>query len=885
MRAAALFRQLVVRLRALFRASATEAELEEELQYHLDTEIARGVAGGKTLEQAVYAARRSFGNLGNIKDDARDTWRWATLERLSLNLRFAVRSFRRAPGFVLLATLSLGTALGLATTVFALIDSLTHPESPYRDVDRVAGLLIFHRDGKGPSAMVAESTLRSIPGVREVATVETRYSRVNAGGVLDQLFVARPLTGFFDLVGVETRLGRLPTAAETAAGNTALISDALWRRRFANRHQIGSTTITVDGRSYAVIGVLPPQANLLTSSFPDVWLPAPLTPTSPIGTPVLRLDPGIQVKSLYPSVTAIFRSFSKTYRTPNDPPFGVNIQSLRPNPLQLRDYHTAMVGAAIVVLLVACANVAALMLARSIVRKRDYALRIAIGAARGDIARDVLAEIVLLCGLGAIAGAVIALWGLGAMSGGLPQGFASLGLRPPQWSWRVLSLSGLALFVCVAVAGGYPAWLASRVDPVEPLKEASGGTTARITTRFRWLVMGELALAMMLTMGASLMLKSLRRMEAYDFGYDARGLLKANIRALMLRGGAISPTGRAEFDQALAEVRSLPGVRNAASIAPCNGTHTGGVVTTDRTSRTGVFAWIAPGGTELNLPSGCTNVSANFFQTLGLPIIDGRDFEDGDAPKGGAVVLDAQTARLLFPHERAVGHSIKIGSVESSAPWLPVVGVVSRAWLGFNPYPELGSSDRAFVFASVPQRSGSWMTIVMRPELNTPDLAVNIATTLQSVLPDKSFTEALPWVSDYEARLTTERYFATIFAMLGVVTLALACAGLFSVVSYVVNQRMREFAVRVALGARRENVVRLVMLSGLEMMLGGIALGAALGIWSGFLLWSLLYGMYPADVGALLGAEGLLVLAGMSVCLIPAVRAARANPVELLRAG
>ena len=883
-----MLRATLVRLRALFRPAATEAELDDELRFHLDAEIERLIARGVDPRDAERTARRAFGNVAGVKDAARDTWTWPLVQRVGLAFRFALRSFRKSPGFVVLATVSLGAALGLAATVFGLIDAMTHPESPYRDVDRIASVGIFHPNPKGPSALTIERAAGAIPGVMQVATIRSQLSRVEAGGVVDLLLVVRPLSGFFDVVDVTPRLGRLPTADEVRGDDVALVSDALWRRRFENRGLTGNPSVAVEGKRYRVIGVLPPRANYLgggsLGSIPYVWVPGVLTTDTPMGTLVMRLEKDVPLRSLYPAFTALFRGYSQKYLTANDVPFGVTLQSLRPNPLQVRDYHEALVGASLAVLLVACANVAALMLARSVVRRRDYGLRIAIGASRGDIARDVIAEVVLLAVFGAVAGLLIARWGFDTIAGNLPQAMISLGFRAPQWSGRVLGLSAAAVFGCVAIAGGYPAWSASRVDPIEPLKEASGNITGRVATRFRWLVIAELALAMMLVMGTSLMSKSLRRMEAYDFGYDARGLLQTNIRMLGGRFSRVDPTTLPGPDSLLAALRATPGVHAAATTSSCRGLQFGTVVTPDRSSGDSSFAWLAPGGGPLNLPSGCSSVSADFFRTLGLQLVDGRDFEAHDAARGAAI-LDEPTARLLFPKERAVGRFIKLGSATSRAPWLPVVGIVRGATLGFNPYPELGTGDRATVYAFSPVKNSASWRIVVRPERGAAaEVAFSIAGVMRSILPEGSASEVVSWTADYENRVTSQRYLMIVFGLLGAVALLLSLTGLFSVLSYVVNQRMREFSVRVALGAPQRRVAGLVIASGLEMILGGTAIGAGLGMWSGFLIWNLLYGMYPADVGALVAAESVLMLAATIVCFVPALRATRVDPVNATRA-
>jgi putative ABC transport system permease protein len=782
------------------------------------------------------------------------------------------RSLRRAPGFVAIATLSLGAALGMSTSVFALIDAMTHPVSPYSHVEQLFNVQVFGNARISPSAKDVQDALSGIPGIAKFTTATWSWLDVEAGGSVAKIAIAHTRPGFFELLGAHTRIGRLPSPDEAQLGKVAVVGDDLWRQHFGNRSEIGDAHISIGDRAYSIIGVFPPHADAPNNA--EIWIPDVAQPNGAYGMPIVRLRPGLTEKEIQPQLNAIMKRLTQVYALgPTDRPFAASLATLRPNPLALRDYHRAMIGAALCILLIACANVSALMLSRGTVRRRDYALRLALGASRGDIAREVIFEVSALAAIGCVAGAIMAAWAVGLMTRATPAEMNWMGFVAPQWSVRVLGMSAVAVIVAVAVAGGIPAWQASRTDPAGTLKDSSGGNTGRVGTRFRWLVMAELALSMTLLVGASLMLKSVVLMANYDFGLDTKRLLSAKVYSRWA-GPSIPADEIVRLNrEALASIRGVTGVESAAEVSACVFDHP--MVTTDRTIE---------GGKTSTLPQ-CSNVSTDYFRTLGYTFASGRDFQDGDALGGGAAILDEKTARKLFPHENAIGRTLKLGDLASRQPWLTVVGIVRNKSVGFNPFPEEGVDTSEVMFVSVPDTArGAGTNFAMRIAPNAQGVRVAVSRALAAVLPAQSFTRVTPWTETYDTQLSEERFLTLVFSLLGVASLALGAAGLFSVVSYIASQRMREFAVRVALGATRENLARLVLSEALLMALGGTAIGAGFGMWAGFMIWDKMYGVYPVDATALIAAEATLLVTTMLACLVPALRATRADPVEVMRA-
>lgn len=781
------------------------------------------------------------------------------------------RSLRRAPGFVAIATLSLGAALGMSTSVFALIDAMTHPVSPYRHVEQLYEVRVFGSARISPPARDVRDAVAGIPGVEAVTSTGTGWQDVEAGESVNREELAFPRSGFFELFGAHPRIGRLPSREEIRQQSVALVSDDFWKQRFGNRATLSGATITVAAKQFAVIGVFPPHTTAPLNSM--VWIPSDDPETR--GEPYVRLAAGVSPKDIQPQLNAIMQRLTQIYGGGlNDRPFAASLVTVAPNPIALKDYHKALTGAAICVLIIACANVAALMLSRGTVRRRDYALRLAIGASRGDIAREVIFEVAALALIGSIAGAAVAAWGVSLIRASMPMDLHAYGFAEPQWSARVLALSALAVMTAIGVAGGFPAWRASRTDPAGTLKDSTGGSTGRSATRFRWLVVAELALSMTLLVGASLMLKSERIMASYNFGIDTRNLVSATVYPPIL--GNKTPT--AEFakiyDAALVAIRSVPGVVSATKTAQCTYPHQQFVITTDRTIEGGAA------GTRPN----CTSVSTDFLRTYGYQIVEGRDFAEGDPLGNGAVILDQSAARRLFPHESAIGRTLKLGNLESVSPWMTIVGVVRDRDLGFKSILEAASDSIVTLFVSAADSAREAHSYAVRLAPDVKNARILISRALRDALPKRALARVQPWTASYDRQLAEERFLSLLFTLLGGASLALGAAGLFSVVSYLASQRMREFAVRVALGATRENLAKLVLSEALLMALGGTAIGAGLGMWGGFLIWDKMYGVYPVDATALVAAEATLLITTMVACLVPAMRAMKADPVSVMRA-
>ena len=793
-----------------------------------------------------------------------------------LALPVAARSMRRNPGFFVIAVSSLAIALGLSTAVFAHIDALTHPYTPLRDVDRLYRVWI---PGQGavnqPTGDEIAELMSKIPSFDGIAAGRQSGGTVAVGEKGGEVTSESVPPEYFATLGLAPRLGRLFSETETEESGVAIISDVLWKLLFNDRAQIGEAKIEYDGKSYAVVGVLPRGFGQ------EVLLPR-AAHLSRYTFFTVRLKRGATEAQAKSDLKVLTDRLTSVYGTGRNR-FSFHFGSAKPDPLQLKAYHGAMIGAAVCILMIACANVAALMLARGVVKRRDQALRLSLGATRANLLTTVAAEVTILAVAGGVAGVVLATWAMHLIAGVVPETAAEIGVAvAAQWNGRVFMEAFAMMIVAVALAAALPAWNASRISPNEPLKESAGTTTGRSGSKFRLLVVAEVAMSMVLLMGSSLIAKATRNVAHFDFGYDARPLFMVSasvgIRAdsaartvdSLNAAGKRPQVTASQFEAALNGVRGLRNVLSASAFSY-------GIA-----EKFTVISDQSRGAANKLSMQRYMNVGSDFMKTVGIRIIEGRDFSEGDRAGKGAVILDELAAKKLFPHGGAIGHLVKLGDEASKLPWLEVVGISHSAILKFpvDSYVD----EEAIVFASLPLDARSTPVIMVRPRGSPTGPMLAAQRLFKSQFPPRSYVQTRLWLDNYESLLGLREFTASMFVGLGVASLALAAAGLFSVLSYSVGQRMREFAVRVALGADRTSVMRLVLSDGLVMALGGTGIGAILGMWAGSLLESFLWGVHPADATALVLAEAVLIGVTMGSCIVPAIRATRADPLEILRA-
>jgi predicted permease len=782
---------------------------------------------------------------------------------------YSLRSLRRSPAFVATALLTLGLALGLSTTMFGILDAVVHPHVPFRHVDGLywVGQQLRRVPG-GPTTADGFALLRE--GTRSFAAIAAtsfRMTTIQGPNGASSGFVGPATDNIFEVLGVRPYLGRLFRAGsgpEDTRG--AVVSYEMWRRMFADRRSLEGAVVSFDGRTVPVIGVLPPGVSYGFAL--DVWLTAGERLTEPaVGriTAVVRLKPGVTPDAARAELAGLAERVNREHGPGIG--FWFRLQPVRFDPQRLRDFHFAMGAGALIVLLIASANLANLMLVRGIAKRREIALRMALGATRGTVARQVLAESAIIAAGGGAIGFLIAVWTMGVAVRQMPQELSFVGILQPHLSWRVYAFAMLAAVATVVLVGLVPAFRASDVEVSEPLKGGAAGTTERFR-RYSFIVIAELALAMTLLMGAGLLARAARRVGDFDFGYDPRRLLKATV---------LSPRGQVDradeitriYDEVLERIRHISGVRAAATIAG------------ESPERSVVTSELAEGGGYEALLSGYQVVSPDALRAFGIALIAGRDFVEGDRSSRGAVIVDEAAARRLWPGSDPVGRMIKLGHARASRPWLPVIGVAKSAWLGFPNEPYARHEGTVYVVRADP---GRFPRVVVRAAGDVGATSMAVSRAVLSSWPQPHNVTVEPWLARYESSLVARRFIAMLFAILCMVALALSSVGLYGVLAHAVARRTRGFGVRLALGARPRDMIRMVAHDGAVMVLAGVGLGAFVAMAGGTLLSFWIWDLHPADVVSLVAAEVVLTLASIAACLAPTLRAARADPSEILRA-
>ena len=784
------------------------------------------------------------------------------------DLRYALRSLRRSPGFVAVAVLSLGLGLGLVTTMFALLDAVTHPHVAYRDADRLTsvGWVSSRRLPLKPfDVFVAlRERARSFEAIVPVAPNLFSFSEQGAdeGEVPSVSVPAR----FFTLLGVKPHLGRT-LASSDADRPVAVVSYELWRRRFAGRRSLAGATVTVARRPYDVVGVMPrgvdyPNGAVVWTAMSDE---AERTGAG-LGrlSALARLRAGVSRAVADSDLAGVARYLTSRFDV-RGAPFWFNAHSLRDDPMKLGDIHVAMLGAALAVLLIACANLANLMLARGLAKRREVALRLAIGASRAAVVRQMFVECALLTIVGAAAGVVVSLWGASLLANRVPGDVWYLGIIAPQLSWRVFALSALAAAASAVLFGLLPAIrVANAVSLDEPLKDGAG-TTGRTRGRYSPLVIAEVALSLALMMGAGLLLKVVRRLATIEYNFPARQLLFGY--ASGVAPDSTPPGERVRLQLAL--VAALAGVDGVAGAAAGTSPDLpGNAVTAELSDST-------------RLLQGAEVVTPGYLRTMGLPVLQGRDFTDGDLVGNGAVILNSVAAARLYPRGPAVGRMLKLGGPASDAPWVTIVGVCRTMLVPQFELTDLRAEPLAYVVRAA--SSGADVRLVVRAAGDPGALAVALRRKMRSVMP-RGFVEFYPYTYGLQSAVASRTFLAELFATMGTFALALAAVGVYGVMAYGVTRRLREFAVRVALGAQRSDLLKAVLQDGLVMTLAGTGLGAFVALWTSYFLQNVLEDVHPTDAFTLVAAEAVLLGVTVGACLSPAFRAARVDPVEILRA-
>jgi predicted permease len=865
-------------------------ELRREIESHLDAEAEDNVADGMSAGQAREAARRRFGNVTRTQEDVRAVWTRTWLADLRLDVRHAGRMLLKNRAFTAIAVLTLALGIGANTAIFSLVHAVAIRPLPFPDPDR---LVVIWEDfrGRGGAATVEaapgnfkdwKDQNRVFEGMEVITGRET--FNLTGSGDPERLSGARVTDNLFSLLGVRPVLGRVfLDDSDRARGNpVALISDGLWRRRFGADPSLVGRTIALDGLPHTVLGIVPADLQFPAKGA-EVWVPVPFTPeqlaqrTTWYLHVVARLKPGVSLEQARADMGSIAQRLAEQHPGTNAR-LGVNVVPLHEQYVgAARPLLILLVGTVGVVLLIACVNVAHLLLARGAERRREIAVRCAIGAGRGRVLRQLSTESAVLGALGTFVGVGLALAASRFLTRLIPENFPhgmTLGLEP-----TVLYVSAAVALVTTVLFGTGPSFAASRVDLQDALRQAAmRGSTRRDRGIRSALVVAEVALTVVLLTAAGLLLRSYSQLSVVDIGFPARGLLvgETPLAPSRYRG---TPR-RAQFvADVLQRLQALPGVESAGYVNYLPMTFPGGFNGFAIEGRPAPTATQVPRQMAINRA-----ITPDYLRTLGVPVRRGRYFEERDgADAPGVVIINDTMARTFWGREDPIGQRILFGGPQ--APWRTIVGVVGdvrQIELDLSPQPEM------FVpLTQLPAITPPFIWprhFVIRTAGDPLALTAAVRAAIASVDEDQPVANLQTMEQLVDAQLADRGTQLTLISAFSILALVLASVGLYGVLAYAVTQQTPEIGLRMALGATSTSVVSTLVRRTFILTGAGLVIGLAVASLVTRTFAVLLYEVSPTDPFAFAATAGVLIAVAAVACLAPARRATRIDPLVALRA-
>jgi predicted permease len=803
----------------------------------------------------------------------------STMRLSRQDLRLAIRSFARHPGFAITAIISLALAIALNTTMYSVLDAMVRPHVDIREPERFYRLQLF-RDWRRPlDARRLESILAA--GGQTFDGLST-YQPVFGGTVIehgDRFAVrlgARVGTNLFSLYGVRPLRGRIFADGDEALGAPPVIITSQLAHELSPHAELPiGARLTVDGTPRQVVGIIERAAFDANGQRSDVFFP--VRPAFDI----VRLRPGATIAQANSEFTQLAGRIAAA--TGDDPSIvGFILKPLVESQFQPMRFHFALIASVIAVLLIACANLANLQLARGIARSRELALRTALGASRRDIIAQLLLESAVIAAAGVAAGILLTIWGVGLLQSRVPPAIADYVIEP-RISWRVFIAATAAGLVAVLLIGLLPSVRVSRVDPNDLLKSGAGtGANRQHRRQYGVLVAAQIGFALALLCGTSLVVRTAIAFRTIDMGYDVRPIVAGTMG---FRASRDTTFNAAAYEHALLATLRADSDVVAAAVTRRAGVLGKSITVTER------------GGTphEYVTPTlGAIVTTADYFRTLHLPILEGRNFPDGLAtiPE---VIIDEHTAKKIWPGVDPIGQQLKLGEYRSDAPWLTVVGVVPNVNdakqmalynVSINP-SKVGAiyiSETAADQITLSTGRAAALQIYIRARTSAERVAPKVWQRLKQA-PLSRFAWARPIADDLgltRARIRHD-FVASIYTVFAVIALALAALGIYGIVAHSVAERTREIGVRIALGATARDVLHAVLREGNAIALAGVAFGLLMTKYTAGWLQAFIFedDQYNAPVFALVAAA--LFVVAVASALGPALRATRIDPVESLR--
>jgi len=877
-----------LRLRALFRRSRLHSELDEEIRDHLDRQIEFNLASGMSPQEARLAALRKLGNAALVRDQTRATWNWNGLEQLVHDLRIGIRTLSRTPGFTLVAILVMALGIGANVALFTVVRSVLLKPLPYTDPDRLALIYEADQHGEHPAPWLPVDAgsfwewQRSTQPLAQMALVSPfqEYNVSGEGGKLPEVVEAAWCThNFFSLLGVQPLLGRsfAPDDDRPGAPATAIITANFWKRRYAADPAITGKTIWLDAKPYTIVGVLPSTfvySGAFGGAADQIWTPVRHEASASLlhtygdheFLALARLAPGVSLATLTARIDALQKQIKSAHPEPAVHPGAIGRTMLDD---AVQNYKTplyALLGATGCVLLIACMNVAGLLVARAASRSKEFAIRAALGGGRMRLMRERLIESLLLSALGGALGLLLAWAALAWL----------IHARPDMNRVEAIHFDGIAavftlavIFLCTLFSGLISAHSSHRGNILAGLQEGSrshSGGRSRALLR-RLLLSAQVGLTVVLLVGAGLLLKSFAHLRSSDLGVPVDNVLTLHLGLPNARY-AQAEQKIAFFEQLIARVRALPGVSSAGLVSAAPGEGWNGDYLMSIVEHRPL-----PKGQGLDFM--LRGADPGYFSAIGLPILKGRTFNEDEREKRANVVLISRgAAEQYFPGEDPIGKHLKV--IDGDGEWT-IIGIVGDVrWnVAKPPNPTL--------YWPIYGLGYSFGTIVVRSSHDVNSLAVPIQKVVAELDPDLPVSNVMT-LQEAIGKSTIDSEFDSILVLaFAIIALILAAAGLYGVLSYLVAQQLVEFGIRLALGAQRSGLLSHVLWDGLKPAIAGLMIGLPASAAVVRLIRSMLYETEPLDPVVFGAVAGLLLVVAVAACLIPAWYASRLDPMRTLR--
>jgi putative ABC transport system permease protein len=867
------------------------ADLERELQSDLELEEEEQRERGLPSEEARYAAVRAFGNRTLIREKTHEAWGWASFERFLADVRYAWRGLFKSPGFALTAILTLALGIGANAAIFSLVSAIILRPLPYPSSGELVGLGQW-RNQKGEGYV---QTGVSAPNIADIARQKDIFQQVGyyrwsgfnitEGNHPESIDGIKSSLDMLPMFGIQPLMGRFFTAEEMQRGHdqVAILGHRLWQTRYGADPAILGKTIDLDEKRYTIVGVMPARFRFTWDQEMGVYVPLALTPeelseagraTSRDLETQARLQAGVTVKKAQAAMDTLAANLAAEHPEANKG-WGFKVEPLHAAYYrQIGEPLLIMSGAVLFVLLIACGNVANLLLARATVRKREIAIRAAIGATRRRLITQLLTESVVLAAIGGALGLLLAYLGdrLLTLEMSHYRRFSVPNASVISLDWRVL-LYALGLTLVTGIIFGLaPAWAASGTDLNESLRESGTNPAAESGRRHlrNGLVISEIALALVLLTGAGLLVRTFLGLMQVDLGIDPTNVVTMEIDLPHYKYSA--PLNQTLFyRQLLQRVQSLPGVKSAGIEQP------------------GSTVFFQPEGQAPTAPgqeptAGFNVVSPGDFTAMGIGLVAGRGFTQNDADGATPVALISETAaRRYWTNSNPLGRHLSIlarvysGKSEGPAQSLDVVGIVKDR-RGYNLW-----EPRADIYVPFEQHPMSWAYLNVRTAVPPMTVVPSIREAVLAIDSEQPLNDVILLTDQVAQTYGTLRFPMTLVWIFAALALMLSAVGIFGVMSYTVSRRTHELAIRMALGADRVMVLRQVLREGLGVTLLGVVIGLTAALGLSRIMSNYVYGIKATDPLTYAAATLVLVLAALAACYVPARRAASVNPMQALR--